>query len=322
VMDRPPRVSVAIPTWNRAHLVGRAIRSALAQTFQDFELCVVDDGSTDGTREVVAGMVNARVAYVRHEKNGGISRARNTALARARGEWMAFLDDDNEWAPDYLERQLAFAASRPGAGMVYCRARRHDARASRHGLVPSTVWEGRVFRHLLKEWVPLMSCALLRRSILIEVGGLDESLGAMEDRDLWMRLAQRTDFAGNPDALVVRHEHLGIQLSRNCQVLARDAAALDRKWGVMVQASCGRLAYRRWRGNLLTNAELCRAMRAAEAGRRGEAARAAWRMARLLPWSGPRTARALALTVLGYPTYRRLVSAAWARPAIRDLLSR
>lgn len=320
--DELPRVSVAIPTWNRAHLVGRAIRSALAQTFQDFELWVVDDGSTDGTSQVVAEVADSRVAYVRHAENGGISRARNTAIRMARGEWMAFLDDDNEWAADYLERQLAVAASRPGAGLVYCRARRHDARASRHGLVFSTMREGRVFRHVLKGWGPLMSCTLLRRSILIEVGGLDESLGAMEDCDLWMRLAQRTDFAGNPDALVVRHEHLGIQLSRNCQVLASDAAVLDRKWRAELIASCGRVAYWRWRAVHVTNAELCRAMRAAEAGQRGEGARSAWRMARLLPWSAARAARALALTVLGYPAYRRLVSAAWARPAIRDLLSR
>src|SRR5882672_7023255 len=113
--DPAPRVSVAISTWNRAHLVGRAIRSALAQTFEDFELLVVDDGSTDATPEVLAGVNDGRLRRVRHERNHGISRTRNTSLGLARGEWLAFLDDDNEWAPDYLERQLAFAASRPGA---------------------------------------------------------------------------------------------------------------------------------------------------------------------------------------------------------------
>jgi glycosyltransferase involved in cell wall biosynthesis len=92
-------VSVAISTWNRAHLVGRAVRSALSQTFKDFELFVVDDGSTDATPEVLAGMTDARLRRVRHEQNEGISRTRNTAIGLARGEWMAFLDDDNEWAP-------------------------------------------------------------------------------------------------------------------------------------------------------------------------------------------------------------------------------
>ena len=114
-----PRVSVAISTWNRAHLVGRAIRSALAQTFEDFELLVVDDGSSDATPEVLAAVSDARLRRVRHERNFGVSRTRNTALGLARGEWLAYLDDDNEWAPDYLERQLAFAASQPAAGVVY-----------------------------------------------------------------------------------------------------------------------------------------------------------------------------------------------------------
>jgi glycosyltransferase involved in cell wall biosynthesis len=318
----PPLVSVAIPTCNRAHLVGRAIRSALVQTWQDFELLVVDDGSTDATRDVVGQVRDPRLRSLRHERNGGISRARNTAIAEARGEWLAFLDDDNEWAADYLARQLALAASRPGAGVVYCRARRDDARTSRHGLVPSAIWHGRVFGHVVRGWNPLMSCALLRRSLLIEAGGLDERLGANEDRDLWLRLAQRTDFAGSAEALVVRHEHAGPQLSRNCEVLARDAAVLDEKWGPVLRASCGRLAYRRWRAWLITNAELCRAMRAAEAGQRSEGARSAWRMARLLPWSAPRAGRALALTLLGLPTYRRIVSAAWSRAAIRDRMSR
>ena len=225
---RPSLVSVAIPTCNRAHLVGRAIRSALAQTWQDFDILVVDDGSTDATPAVIGRVTDPRLRYVRHERNGGISRARNTAIRETRGEWLAFLDDDNEWAPDYLARQLALAASRPGADVVYCRARRHDARTSRHGLVPSAIWNGRVFRRVLTGWNPLMSCAMLRRSVLIEVGGLDERLGATEDRDLWLRLAQRTDFAGTADALVVRHEHAEAQLSRNCDILARDAA-VDRK---------------------------------------------------------------------------------------------
>jgi len=197
--DRPaPCVSVAISTWNRAHLVGRAIRSALAQTFEDFELLIVDDGSTDATPEVLAGVNDARLRRIRHERNHGVSRTRNTALGLARGEWMAFLDDDNEWTPDYLERQLALAASRPDTGVVYCRARLRNARSGAETTEPGGLWQGKVFCHLVDGWTPFMSGALIRMSALTEVGGFDERLRASEDRDLWMRLAQRTPFAGMP----------------------------------------------------------------------------------------------------------------------------
>ena len=163
-----PCVSVAISTWNRAHLVGRAIRSALAQTFEDFELLVVDDGSTDATPEVLAGQDDARLRRVRHERNHGISRTRNTAIGLARGEWMAFLDDDNEWAPDYLDRQLALAASRPAAGVVYCRAHVRNARSGAETAEPVGLWQGKVFCHLVDGWIPFMSGALIRMSALTE----------------------------------------------------------------------------------------------------------------------------------------------------------
>src|SRR5687768_12700264 len=104
-----PTVTVAISTWNRAHLVGRAIRSAASQTFVDTEILVVADGSTDETPDVLAAVDDPRLRRLRHDRNEGISRTRNTAIRLARGEWIAFLDDDNEWAPDYLDRQLTFA---------------------------------------------------------------------------------------------------------------------------------------------------------------------------------------------------------------------
>jgi hypothetical protein len=304
----PPAVTVAIPTWNRAHLVGRALASALAQTFTDVEILVVDDGSTDATPEVLAGVRDRRVRAVRLVRNGGISRARNTAMRLARGDWVAFLDDDNEWAPEYLERQLALAASRPEADVVYCRAQRRDGRTGRVGLVPSAVWSGDVFRHLVDGWYPLMSGALLRRSAVIDAGGFDEALLACEDYDLWLRLAQRTELAGSPDVLVVRHEHAGPQLSRNGAALARDAAAVDHKWKAAIAGSCGRVAYWRWRAWLVNNAELTRAIHAAETGDRREGVRSVGRMARHLPWSAPGVARGVAVTLLGPAAYRRLTA--------------
>ena len=318
-----PRVSVAISTWNRAHLVGRAIQSALAQTFEDFELLVVDDGSTDATPEVLAGVDDGRLRRVRHERNHGISRTRNTAIGLARGEWMAFLDDDNEWAPDYLDRQLALAASRPDAGVVYCRAHVRNARSGAETAEPVGLWQGKVFCHLVDGWTPFMSGALIRMSALTEVGGLDETLRASEDRDLWMRLAQRTSFAGMLDVLLIRHMRHGVQLSFNADFQARDAAIADGKWRTAITASCGRMAYRRWQFRLIVHVERCRAegAAAAGAGQRVAAVRSAGRLLRFLPLSALHVAEALGLAILGSRTLewvsRRL---SWYRYRARKAL--
>jgi hypothetical protein len=220
--------------------------------------------------------------------------------------WLAFLDDDNEWAPDYLERQLALAEAHPDAAVVYCRARCHDARTGRDTVMPAAIWEERVFRHLVTGWIPVVSGALLRRSALTEVGGLDEELAASEDRDLWLRLALRTNFAGTADVLVMRHEHPGARLSRRYALLVRDAEVLDRKWKAAIKASCGWAAYRRWRALLIAIAEMVGVTQALERQERLDAARSVWRMACHLPWSAPRVVRGLAMTVLGLPAYRRL----------------
>jgi GT2 family glycosyltransferase len=301
-------VTVAVCTFNRAHLVGRAIASALAQTFRDIEILVVDDASSDGTPEVLARLDDSRIRIVRLERNGGISRARNTAIAQARGEWLAFLDDDNEWVPKYLDRQLALAESHPESAVVYCRAQCRDERTGCTWLSPMAIRQGRVFRHLVEDWSwnLLMSCTLLRRSALREIDGLDETLKASEDRDLWFRLAQRTEFTGTPDALVVRHEHTGARLSRNDALLARDGDVLDAKWKTAITATCGRIAYRRWRARLALDVEIVRAINALESGGRLEGARCVGRMVCHAPWSAPAMTRVLAMTVLGLPAYEHL----------------
>ena len=118
--EKTPKVSVIIPTYNRAHLVGRAIRSVLNQTYQDFEIIVVDDGSTDNTEEVVKSFNDPRIRYIRHEENKGAAAARNTGIKAAKGKFIAFQDSDDEWLPKKLEKQMeAFDNASPKVGVVY-----------------------------------------------------------------------------------------------------------------------------------------------------------------------------------------------------------
>lgn len=113
-----PLVSVIIPTYNRAHLVNRAVHSVLSQTWQDFEIIVVDDDSTDNTEEVIKGFNDPRIRYIRHEQNHGASTARNTGIRAAHGEYTAFLDSDDEWLPLHLERKLQLIQEAKADGVI------------------------------------------------------------------------------------------------------------------------------------------------------------------------------------------------------------
>src|SRR5690625_3525723 len=116
-----PTVTVVIPTYNRAHVVHRAIDSVLGQTFADFELIVVDDGSTDGTEAVLSTYTDPRIRYLVQLVNRGVSAARNRGIKEARGEFVAFLDSDDEWFPEKLERQVnRFKRAPDNVGLVYC----------------------------------------------------------------------------------------------------------------------------------------------------------------------------------------------------------
>jgi len=113
-------VSIVIPTYNRAGLLSRTIQSVLNQTYQDFEIIIVDDGSTDKTEEVVKSFNSKKIFYNRHEENKGANAARNTGIKASRGEYIAFQDSGDEWLPQKLERQMkVFENASPEVGVVY-----------------------------------------------------------------------------------------------------------------------------------------------------------------------------------------------------------
>ncbi len=183
-------VSVIIPTFNRSKKVVRAISSVLSQSFADFEIIVVDDGSTDGTEDAVA-QFKSRITYLAHSSNLGVSAARNTGIRRSNAQFIAFLDSDDYWLPDKLAVQTDFFKVNTRAPA--CQTEeiwiRNGCRVNpkKKHLKPS----GDIFEASLKLCLVSPSAVMLKRYVLEEVGMFDEDLPACEDYDLWLRIACR-----------------------------------------------------------------------------------------------------------------------------------
>ncbi len=188
--ERAPSVSVILPTYERRESTRRAAKSVLEQTFRDFELIVVDDGSRDGTREAVTSLSDS-IRYL-WQPNRGVSAARNAGLACARGEIVAFLDSDDRWLQGHLAVIVALLRRFPAA-VLACTSpeyRRHgQQRPERARLVAP-------FPAILTRSVAgFPSSSAVRRAELEAIGGFDERFEAAEDTDLWLRLAIRGPFA-------------------------------------------------------------------------------------------------------------------------------
>ena len=189
-----PAVSVVLPTYNYARFLPGALDSVLAQTFTDFEVLVIDDGSTDGTAEVVRPyLADPRVHY-RRVANGGPSRARNLGIGLARAPLIAFLDADDQWLPTKLDKQLALFRRDPSLGVVYTRRRLVDEEGYELEWREPALHRGNVLEALFTaNFVCLTSCLVSRR-VFATVGLFDEALRQSEDYDLWLRVAERFRF--------------------------------------------------------------------------------------------------------------------------------
>jgi glycosyltransferase involved in cell wall biosynthesis len=184
-----PKVSVIIPTYNRAAMVREAIESVLAQSYADRELIVVDDGSTDGTEAGIASLI-PQLTYI-YQEHRGVSAARNRGASLARGEYLAFLDSDDLWLRDKLGRQMQFMESHPEALICYT-----DEIWIRRGVRVNPMKKhkkhsGMIFSHCLPLCIISPSSALFARGLLEETGMFDETLAVCEDYDLWLRIAAR-----------------------------------------------------------------------------------------------------------------------------------
>jgi glycosyltransferase involved in cell wall biosynthesis len=196
-----PRVSVIIPAFNAARTIADAIDSVRAQTFTDFEIIIVDDGSTDGSVEIIR-RYSGEVRLL-EQQNRGPSAARNLAIANSSGELLAFLDADDWWKPDFLTKMVAALDAEPQAAMAYCDLQLIDSLGKafptslteRSGHAPS------LDEMLKRLWPIVPSGVVIRRAALDAVGGYPEQLRAFEDVYLWMLLREQGPFVYLPEGL-------------------------------------------------------------------------------------------------------------------------
>ena len=241
-----PVVSVIIPTYNRAEYIKAAIASVLAQDFDDFEIIIIDDGSTDDTRGIVAAIADERIRYLPQE-NKGRSFARNVALRHATGRYIAFLDSDDCYLPGKLSLQVRYMDANPETGMVYTSAHCIDGTGNRLPAQYLATMSGRIYQAVafFQPVTITLPTVMVRRALMAETGGFDEAMERFEDTDMWRRLSKRTMIDALPEFTCELRTHGDNQLaSQNPKQII---AALKIR---QEDAAMGRVALRRGLGTL------------------------------------------------------------------------
>jgi glycosyltransferase involved in cell wall biosynthesis len=212
-MDPHPLVSVVLPTYNREALLRESVESVFAQTYGHWELIVIDDGSTDGTRDYLGSLSDPRVRVILEEHSGNPPKVRNVGMAAARGGYIAFQDSDDLWVREKLAIQLEALRSHPECGWSYTDAEYIDERGQEIRIPGRPRWapcSGWILEDLieLRAGIPLPSVVVERRVIEV-VGGFNEALRRREDIDLWIRLAEHSQAIAVPARLMKARHHPG-----------------------------------------------------------------------------------------------------------------
>lgn len=208
-----PAVSVVLPTYDRLEYLKEAVDSVLAQTITDWELIVVDDGSTDATVAWLESLGDERIIVVRQPHTGNRSALRNLGVARARARWIAFLDSDDLWVPDKLSRQLEQLAANPSRRWSCTGVRFIDgtgATIAQRGGRPYVAESGWILERLLMFTAAATTPSLMvEKALLDDVGGFDDAILFRQDYDLELRLAARSEIHALPEVLTVVRDHAG-----------------------------------------------------------------------------------------------------------------
>ena len=228
-MGAPPEVTVVIPTQGRWPLLRRTLSGVLRQQGVDFEVVIVDDGSSDETAERLAELGDRRIRPIRHEVSRHVAAARNAGIAAAKGEWIAFLDDDDLWAPKKLRTQLGAAAAR-NADFAWCAGLVVDARCSILETWPARDPDELLTLLLRGNWMPAGASNVVARAELVrDLEGFDEGLRHFADWDLWIRLAAAGRGVACPEALVAYVRHPQNMVLMEPRGLVRELRALAAK---------------------------------------------------------------------------------------------
>jgi len=248
-----PKISIIVPVYNAEKTISRAVQSVFAQTFTDYELIIVDDGSTDGSNRLIQNLIaafrgsdfsfkNINIQHINQE-NQGPAGARNTGIQLARGEYVAFLDADDQWDKEKLEIQMNAFKQHPQAGLVFSDMRHFviervgKETLNKDQLVHASYLHERRYQHaasgmiyenLLHENFIFTPTVLVRKSVLDHVGSFDAQLKICEDYDLWLRIAQEYPIYFIDQPLVSRYQ-TGSNLTANGYVYTQSSIALRKK---------------------------------------------------------------------------------------------
>jgi glycosyltransferase involved in cell wall biosynthesis len=229
--NHPPQVSVIIPAYNQGRFLKDAILSVLAQTHHDYEIILVDDGSTDDTR-LVAGQFGDQIHYI-YQDNRGLGGARNTGIQQAQGIYLALLDSDDSWLPNFLQTMMDLADKNPDVSVFYCGVKCMDSEGHtlpqilNSKILPASQF----FKTLVSGNFLIPSSIVMRRSEVINAGLFDQTtseLHGCEDWDLWLRLGSQHHFLGSEECLVQYRIH-GNSLSADPSKMQRAVKAVIEK---------------------------------------------------------------------------------------------
>lgn len=212
-----PKVSVIIPAYNAMTYLPETVESVLKQTFTDFEVLIIDDGSSDHIVQWAYRLVDPRIRLISQE-NQGLPGARNTGIAQAQGEYIAFLDADDLWEATKLEKQVLCLDNNPQVGLVHTWMLLVDKHSKSTGRVMKSNAEGDVWKQLVERNIIACPSVIVRRCCFETVGTFDRKLRSIEDWDMWLRIASRYPFAVIKEPLAYYRQLPG-SMSKNCQVM-------------------------------------------------------------------------------------------------------